>query len=113
VRSSAKLVPTTQHCCEAMARHVNWHCDQHDDLFDCPDAVVLFSARFQEYGLIIHNGGTSSFGIGFCPWCGQRLPTSQRDRWFEELERRGIDPWEDEIPSEFQDDRWLHGASER
>ncbi|GAA0346650.1 hypothetical protein NE235_09890 [Actinoallomurus spadix] len=106
-------MPMTRHCCEAMARQVNWHCDQHDDPSDCPDAVVLFSARFLEYGLIIHDGGTSSIGIGFCPWCGQRLPTSQRDRWFEELEGRGIDPWEDEIPAEFQDDRWLHGTSER
>ncbi|MFJ5636668.1 DUF6980 family protein [Streptomyces goshikiensis] len=32
---------------------------------------------------------------------------SQRDRWFDELERRGIDPSEDEVPAEFQDDRWL------
>ena len=105
-------MPMTQHCCEAMARQVTWHCDHHDDPFDCADVVVLFSARFQEYGLIIHDGGTSSIGIDFCPWCGQRLPTSQRDRWFEKLEGRGIDPWEDEIPAEFQDDRWLHGAGE-
>ncbi len=102
-----------QYCCEAMARQVNWHCDHHHDPYDCADVVILFSARFQEYGLIIHDGGRSSIGIDFCPWCGQRLPTSQRDRWFEELEGRGIDPWEDEIPSEFQDDRWLCDASER
>ncbi|WP_432705930.1 DUF6980 family protein [Actinoallomurus iriomotensis] len=36
------------------------------------------------------------------------MPASQRDRWFAEMERRGIDPWEDEIPAEFQDDRRLH-----
>ena len=28
----------------------------------------------------------------FRPWCGQRLPGSQRDRWFDELVR-GINPW--------------------
>ncbi|WP_376563835.1 DUF6980 family protein [Streptomyces sp. NPDC056178] len=49
----------------------------------------------------------SSITIDFCPWCGRRLPESQRDRWFDELERRGIDPGEDEVPAEFQDDRWL------
>ncbi|MFH8337288.1 DUF6980 family protein [Streptomyces sp. AM6-12] len=99
----------TNHCCEAMSRHVDVRCDEHDDPFACPDALIDFSATFQEYGLIIHDGGTSSITIHFCPWCGRRLPESQRDRWFDELERRGIDPWEDEVPTEFQDDRWLAG----
>ncbi|WP_331752240.1 DUF6980 family protein [Streptomyces sp. NBC_00829] len=97
----------TQHCCEAMTSQVKRHCEQHDDPFDCPDVLIRFNVKFQKYGLIIHDGGTSSSTIGFCPWCGQRLPASQRDRWFEQLEARGIDPWEDEIPAEFQDDRWL------
>ncbi|MFH9548421.1 DUF6980 family protein [Streptomyces sp. NPDC017435] len=97
----------THHCCEAMSSRVNPRCDRHEDLFACPDALIHFSARFQEYGLIVHDGGTSSITIGFCPWCGRRLPASQRDRWFDELEQRGVDPWEDEIPAEFQDGRWL------
>ncbi|KUL27206.1 DUF6980 family protein [Streptomyces regalis] len=97
----------TEHCCDTMTSQVNWHCDQHGDPFACPDALIRFSARFQEYGLLIHDGGTSSHGIDFCPWCGQRLPESQRDRWFDEMESRGIDPWEDEIPAEFQDGSWL------
>jgi hypothetical protein len=96
-----------QHCCEAMARQVDWHCDRHEDPYDCPDAVVVFSARIRAYGLIVHDGGRSSLEIRFCPWCGRRLPESQRERWFAELEGRGIDPWEDEIPAEFQDERWL------
>jgi hypothetical protein len=97
----------TQHCCEAMTDQANWRCDQHTDPFDCPDALIRFTAKFQEYGLIIHDGGTSCSGIEFCPWCGRRLPESQRDRWFEELEGRGIDPWTDDVPVDFQDDSWL------
>ena len=97
----------TKHCCDVMARQANLRCDSHADPFDCPDALIGFTARFQEYGLIIHDGGTSSVGIAFCPWCGQPLPASQRDRWFEELESCGIDPWNDDIPDDFQDDRWL------
>ncbi|MFE2110284.1 DUF6980 family protein [Kitasatospora sp. NPDC059463] len=97
----------TDHCCETMTRQANRHCDQHDDPFDCADAVVRLRARFQEYGLIVHDGGTSVIEIGFCPWCGRPLPESQRDRWFEELERRGIDPWDDEVPAEFEDGRRL------
>ncbi|MEU5431286.1 hypothetical protein AB0H73_37570 [Streptomyces olivoreticuli] len=47
----------TEHCCEAMTRHVDWHCDTHADPFACPDALVDFSAKFREYGLIVHDGG--------------------------------------------------------
>lgn len=90
-----------------MDNQLNVTCDQHDDPFDCPDVLVLYIAKFQEYGLIIHDGGRSLSTITFCPWCGARLPESQRDRWFDELERRGIDPWTDEVPAEFEDDRWL------
>ncbi|MDH6139432.1 hypothetical protein P3T35_001432 [Kitasatospora sp. GP30] len=97
----------TRHCCDQMTEQVNWQCDQHDDPFSCPDALVYFAAKYQEYGLIIHDGGASVIGIEFCPWCGRRLPESQRDRWFQELESRGIDPWEDEVPAEFEDERWL------
>jgi hypothetical protein len=97
----------TDHCCESMTRQVNWRCGQHDDPFTCPDALVLFIPKFQEYGLIFHDGGTAISGIAFCPWCGQPLPESQRDRYYDELERRGIDLDEDEIPAEFQDARWL------
>ncbi|WP_411079714.1 DUF6980 family protein [Streptomyces sp. cmx-18-6] len=95
------------HCCEAMTSRVNARCEEHADAFDCPDTLIDYSAKLQEYGLIIHDGGTSTIRIDFCPWCGRRLPESQRDRWFEELERRGIDPWGDEVPAEFQDGSWL------
>ncbi|GAA2406212.1 hypothetical protein GCM10010420_37640 [Streptomyces glaucosporus] len=97
----------TRHCCAEMARRAAWECGSHPSPFDCPDAVVRFDARFREYGLIVHDGGTSVIGIAFCPWCGRKLPESARDRWFDELESRGIDPWEDEIPEEFRDGRWL------
>ncbi|MFC4517242.1 DUF6980 family protein [Streptomyces ehimensis] len=97
----------TNHCCEAMDSHVNVRCREHNDIYACPDALIGFSAKFREYGLIVHDGGTSSIIIEFCPWCGRRLPDSQRDTWHAELRRRGIDAWEDEVPAEFQDARWL------
>ncbi|GKQ35915.1 DUF6980 family protein [Streptomyces sp. A012304] len=96
-----------EHCCAEMTRQLELRCPAHTDAFACPDAVVGFDARFQEYGLIVHDGGMSSVGIVFCPWCGTRLPESRRDGWFDALEARGVDPWEDEIPAEFQDGGWL------
>lgn len=96
-----------EHCCESMARQVTWECDHHANPFDCPDALIKLDKRFVEYGLIIHDSGTSTIGISFCPWCGTRLPESQRDRWFDELEALGVDPWTDEAPVEYRDGRWL------
>ena len=94
-------------CCVDMARAVDWSCEQHADAYQCPDALVAFSARFQEYGLIVHDGGSSSVRIHHCPWFGRRLPVSQRERWFAVLEQRGIDPWSEDVPEEFTDERWL------
>lgn len=82
-------------------------CDIHDDPYECADVVVIYIDKFQEYGLVIHDGGTSSIGISFCPWCGAKLPDSQRDRWFDEIEALGLDPWSDEIPGRYESDEWL------
>ncbi|GAA3293073.1 hypothetical protein Dvina_43700 [Dactylosporangium vinaceum] len=81
-----------------------------DDLdpWDDPDVVVVYMPRFDEYGLPIRDGGTSMVVIGYCPWCGARLPESRRDAWFDEMDRLGLDPWEDELPEEFQTDAWWH-----
>ncbi|MCO5998128.1 hypothetical protein NE234_32610 [Actinoallomurus sp. WRP9H-5] len=92
-----------------MRRRLTWDCPTHLDPYDCPDAVVVYVPKFREYGLIVHDGGRSSIVIDFCPWCGSRLPESRRDRWFDELEREGIDPWADEVPAEYEDGRRLEG----
>jgi hypothetical protein len=67
-----------RHCCEDMRREVERVCGQHADRFDCPDCVVLYQPTLREYGLIVHDGGSSSIVIRFCPWCGVRLPESLR-----------------------------------
>ncbi|MGW2636315.1 DUF6980 family protein [Streptomyces sp. NPDC001348] len=38
----------TTRCCETMTNSVNLRCDEHDDPFACPDALVDFSARFED-----------------------------------------------------------------
>ncbi|WP_438824020.1 DUF6980 family protein [Bacillus sp. JJ1773] len=34
---------------------------------------MIFDEKHNDYGLIIHDGGTSSIGISFCPWCGSKI----------------------------------------
>ena len=100
------------HCCDDMTRAVSSSCDVHQDRFDCPDALVQYLPKFDEYGIIVHDGGTAVSGIRFCPWCGTQLPDSKRDRWFDELARRGIDADSEDIPSEFRSDEWWQRASQ-
>lgn len=58
-------------CCEQLDAQLRWSCDVHDDPSDCPDVVIVRTAR--GFGLPIHDGGSSSIEIDFCPWCGAKL----------------------------------------
>ena len=95
-----------------MDRQVNLRCDQHSDSFECPDNLVSYISKFDEYGLIIHDGGTASCLINFCPWCGTKLPESKRYEWFDTLESLGFDdPAEDDISREYRSNEWYEGKA--
>lgn len=101
-----------RHCCLAMTAQLTHRCPEHLSPFDCPDALVWYQARFDEYGLIIHDGGTSVQAIQYCPWCGTALPASKRDRWFEALAALGYDdPETQAIPEIFMSDVWYRRNS--
>jgi hypothetical protein len=68
-----------------MTDAVLFTCSQHPDQFECPDALVYYNARFDEYGLIVHDGGASVVSIEHCPWCGSKLPASNRDQVLHEM----------------------------
>jgi hypothetical protein len=89
-----------------MRTELTRNCGEGVDRFRCPDTLVAYTQKYDEYGMIVHDGGSSVVQILFCPWCGARLPESKRDRWFDELEKRGINPLSDPIPTEFQTDAW-------
>jgi len=90
-----------------MQAQVQFACPTHTEREDCPDALISYSDKFREYGLIVHDGGSSSIAIGFCPWCGTKLPGSLRGRWFEELAALGFtDPWGQDIPEAFRSGAW-------
>ncbi|WP_419880834.1 DUF6980 family protein [Peribacillus sp. B-H-3] len=98
-----------KHCCSNMTDRVNYICRKHADPFDCPDTLIFYSSKFDEYGLIVHDGGSSCIDISFCPWCGTKLPLSKRELWFDTLERLGYeDPFEQDITEDFNSNKWYN-----
>ncbi|MCC5822305.1 MAG: hypothetical protein LAT64_09135 [Phycisphaerales bacterium] len=95
----------TQHCCESIAYHINYRCPLHPDPYDCADNILIYRPQFDEYGIIIHDGGASAITIRYCPFCGAKLRDSKRDLWFDRLEALGIEDPAD-CPEEMTDDRW-------
>lgn len=61
------------YCCENLERNATLNCEFHEDEFDCPDCLIYYSKKLKEYGIIIHDGGSSFSVINFCPWCGKQL----------------------------------------
>ena len=69
---------------------------------------IQYDARFDEYWV---HAGDAQQSLFYCPWCGEKLPPSQRDRWFDELESHGIDPLNDEVPELFRTGAWREQRS--
>jgi hypothetical protein len=68
--------------------------------------IVKYSNIWNEYNIDINENIQQQ--IYYCPWCGEKLPISQRERWFDNLESMGIDPMNGNIPEEFQDETWYN-----
>jgi len=95
------------HCCEEMRTGTVLDCEVHTDPQECPDVLVRYVGRYNEYGLPVRDGGESYVVISFCPWCGTRLPKSKRRLWFAELEKQGITDMDDpRLPAAFRSDAW-------
>lgn len=66
-----------KYCCEQMQDDLTRACDLHkNDRYACPDALISYSSKYNSYSLIIHDGGSSSIEIQFCPWCGTEFSKS-------------------------------------
>lgn len=55
------------HCCERMALACTLDCDQHESIYDCPDVTIACLDCFDEYGIIIRDGGQAKISIDYCP----------------------------------------------
>jgi hypothetical protein len=83
-------------CCGQMRRAV-----------EDPDLPIIYTAKFDEFGVRVLDGGSSTIVLEYCPWSGDKLPASLRDAWFKELDRLGLDPLSRDLPVEFTDERWF------
>lgn len=94
-----------QYACVHLAYRATQTCEQHPDRASCDDLIIAYDEVFDEYRFI---KGAASYKIDFCPWCGTRLPSSQRDRWFDELETLlGCSALQaDDIPSAYRSKAW-------
>lgn len=100
-------VVNVKYCCEDMEEQVAFKCSEHKDKYSCPDCLIEYNEVYDEYGLLVHDGGSASISISFCPWCGKKLPDSKRDLWFEALEELGFDePSEQDVPEKFKTSKW-------
>ena len=62
-------------CCASMKYDLEYKCDIHKSPFDCPDTIIYSSESNEEFGILIHDGGSSYIEIKYCPWCGSKLKT--------------------------------------
>ena len=101
------IVDFDTYCCEMMKRNVFCECNE-----NAGDKTIFYSKRFDEYMIPVSEDGLSGICIAYCPWCGQKLPESTRERWFEELDEIGIEfslfDTEQVPPSYLSDDWWKH-----
>jgi hypothetical protein len=70
---------------------------------------IRYDARFDEYSIPAGEGVSQC--LFYCPWCGEKLPQSKRDEWFEALETLGLDPLQDVVPVQFQSGAWREEPS--
>lgn len=98
--------PRTKHCCDRLFAEVSSTCPDHAQPWECSDILLAYSAKFNEYGIVVHDGGSSSVQIFYCPWCGAALPQSRRDEWFDKLDGMGIEPGDTAVPIEMESDEW-------
>lgn len=70
------------------------------------ETAVTYNPMTREFGIPVLDGGGSVIAFQFDPWTGRRLPAGLRDRFFDELEALGIDPWSDDRPEAFCSEAW-------
>lgn len=81
-------------------------CERLDASLKARKSVLLSLPKVREFGLRVLDGGSSCITLLFCPYCGSKFPESLSDRWFEEIERLGLEPGDAAIPDKYRTAEW-------
>lgn len=76
---------------------------------DRDECGLGYSPRFREFFLRARPGSAAVQLLQFCPFSGKSLPSSLRDRFFDELEALGLQDGLSDVdlaPEEFQGEAW-------
>jgi hypothetical protein len=92
------------HCCDAMRTLLEVMGEPMSVI--ASDRPVVYDPVFDEYRLVWSNWTAERALIVHCPWCGVRLPSSKRARWFAELDRLGLRPDDPDLPARLKTDAW-------
>jgi len=76
LRKAGVRVP--KQCCLKMQYHLIEYYREKKELKENPeyinyDSVIVYIKHQKDYGIPIHDGGSSYIQITFCPWCGTKL----------------------------------------
>ena len=74
-----------------MQEQAELSCSVHAAPEDCRDALISYSDKFREYGLFIHDGGSSSQSHQLLSLVWVKAARLSARRWFEELAALGFD----------------------
>jgi len=83
------------HCCKMMEHYLGQE-----------DRIVDYWPKFREFGIPVHDGGSSHIVIEYCPWCGVNLPRSLRDEWFDILDSINMELDDENLPEDMKSDKW-------
>ncbi len=72
-RLAERGIDVNRYPCVHIANQITHECEKHADPFDCPDVLVIYNSKYNEYGIPIRDGGSSFVRIYYCPWCGTKL----------------------------------------
>lgn len=90
-----------KYCCDSMCKNL-------EDI----RLPLGYNPKSREFYLKYLNSKCSILLIKYCPWCGAKLPTSLRSKFFDVLEEEYAitDPFDPEqeplVPGEFNSDEW-------
>ena len=71
-----KGVDVDRYPCVHVAYHSLPWCDEHVEARECPEVAIIYTPEHEEFGIHLYDGTT--LAIGYCPWCGVKLPRSKR-----------------------------------